>query len=70
MARTPDDIRRDLRAVGRRLSTVPDLHRRKLDLFREGKAAGMMLREMGEAVGVSESAVIKALSRDDASAKT
>ena len=57
--------RRKLRAVGKKLAAVPALHDEKVRLLREGKRQGILLREMGDDLGISESAVIKALSRDD-----
>lgn len=62
------DTRRKLRAVGRKLAGVEELHAEKVRLLRAGKKQGILLREMGEDLGISESAVIKALKRDDAHA--
>jgi hypothetical protein len=60
--------RRKLKAVGRKLAAVEALHDEKVRLLREGKRQGILLREMGDDLGISESAVIKALKRDDARA--
>lgn len=55
----------ELRAIARRLGQVPDLRTRQLDLFRRGHKAGLLKREMAEASGVGETAVIKAMKRAD-----
>lgn len=58
-------IRRRLRAVGKKLALVPDWHAEKVRLLQEGRDEGILLREMGEDLGISESAVLKALKRDE-----
>lgn len=68
MTKTPterDAVLSELRGLARKLAQVPGWYRRRRELLRQGRALGIFHRELGDAAGISETAVIKEVQKPD-----
>lgn len=52
-------VLRELRALARKLAQVPGWYTRRRELLRRGRDLGIFHRDLGDASGITESAVIK-----------
>lgn len=52
-------VLRELRSLKRKLSRVPLWYARRRELLHRGRELGIFHRELGDAAGISETAVIK-----------
>lgn len=58
-------IFRELRVIARKLGQVPGWYARRRVLLRRGREIGIYHRELGEAAGISETAVLKEVSKPE-----